>query len=71
MLVFISSVHAQIKVDSTRIAPVLSFNIYHGETVNADKKIDLDLLEKVFNDVHPDFVALQEVGFSVKLALIK
>ena len=68
LLVFISSIHAQIKVDSTRIVRVLSFNIYHGETVNADKKFDLDLLAKTINDVHPDLVALQEVDFKTNRA---
>lgn len=52
---------AQEKIDSSRIVRVLSFNIYHGETVGAEKKFDLDLLAKVINDVQPDLVALQEV----------
>lgn len=52
---------AQTRVDSSRIIRVLTFNIYHGETVNATKKFDLDLLAKVITDVNPDLVALQEV----------
>lgn len=63
-----SSICAQTVVDSTRIVRVLSFNIYHGETVGAEKKFDLDLLAKVINDVSPDFVALQEVDNKTKRA---
>ncbi len=59
---------AQTEVDSSRIVRVLTFNIYHGETPNAEKKFDLDLLAKVINDVHPDLVALQEVDFKTKRA---
>jgi len=62
-------VFAQTKVDSTRIVRVLSFNIYHGETVNAEKQFDLDLLAKVINDVNPDLVALQEVDFKTERAM--
>ena len=59
---------AQSKVDSSRIVRVLTFNIYHGETVNAEKKFDLDLLAKVITDVNPDLVALQEVDFKTNRA---
>jgi endonuclease/exonuclease/phosphatase family metal-dependent hydrolase len=62
-------VFAQTEVDSTRIVRVLSFNIYHGETVNAEKQFDLDLLAKVINDVNPDLVALQEVDFKTERAM--
>ncbi|OIQ39703.1 MAG: hypothetical protein BM563_03930 [Bacteroidetes bacterium MedPE-SWsnd-G1] len=55
-------------IDSTKIVRVLSYNIYHGETVGADKKFDLDLLAKVINDVQPDLVALQEVDNKTKRA---
>ncbi|MEM7379586.1 MAG: endonuclease/exonuclease/phosphatase family protein [Bacteroidota bacterium] len=65
----ISYMNAQTPVDSTRIVRVLSFNIYHGETVEAEKKFDLDLLASVINDEDPDFVALQEVDFKTKRAL--
>ncbi|UJH68388.1 endonuclease/exonuclease/phosphatase family protein [Allomuricauda sp. SCSIO 65647] len=61
--------NAQTKVDSTRIVRVLSFNIYHGETVGADKKFDLDLLASIINNEAPDLVALQEVDFKTKRAL--
>jgi len=59
---------AQSAVDSTRIVRVLTFNIYHGETVNAATDFDLDLLAKVISDVNPDLVALQEVDFKTKRA---
>ena len=62
------SAMAQTKVDSSRIVRVLSFNIYHGETVNAEKQFDLDLLAKTINDVNPDLVALQEVDFKTERA---
>lgn len=51
------------KIDSTKIIRVLTYNIYHGETVNAPTKFDLDLLARVINDTKPDVVALQEVDF--------
>ena len=59
---------AQSKVDSSKIVRVLTFNIYHGETVNAEKKFDLDLLAKVITDAEPDLVALQEVDFKTNRA---
>ncbi|MDT0553157.1 endonuclease/exonuclease/phosphatase family protein [Urechidicola vernalis] len=59
---------AQMVIDSTKIVRVLSYNIYHGETVGADEKFDLDLLAKVINDVQPDLVALQEVDNKTKRA---
>ena len=62
LTVFLSSfIFAQTEVDSTKIVRVLSFNIYHGETVGAEKRFDLDLLAGIISDVNPDFVALQEV----------
>lgn len=67
LLVF-SNTDAQSLVDSTRIVRVLTFNIYHGETVNAEKQFDLDLLAKVINDVNPDLVALQEVDYKTERA---
>ena len=59
----------QTKVDYTRIVRVLSYNIYHGETVDAEKQFDLDLLAKIINDTNPDLVALQEVDFKTKRVL--
>ncbi len=59
----------QERVDSTRIVRVLSYNIYHGETIDAEKQFDLDLLAKVISDTKPDLVALQEVDFKTKRVL--
>ena len=58
----------QTPVDSTRIVRILTFNIYHGETPDAEKKFDLDLLAQVIKDVNPDLVALQEVDFKTERA---
>jgi endonuclease/exonuclease/phosphatase family metal-dependent hydrolase len=69
MVFCVFQLKAQTKVDSTRIVRVLSFNIYHGETVGADKKFDLDLLAKMINDESPDLVALQEVDNKTERAL--
>jgi endonuclease/exonuclease/phosphatase family metal-dependent hydrolase len=71
ILTLIVLIHANFyaqKIDSTKIIRVLTYNIYHGETVNAEKKFDLDLLAKVINDVNPDLVALQEVDFKTERA---
>ena len=59
----------QTLADSTKIVRVLSYNIYHGETVNAEKQFDLDLLAKVIMDSKPDLVALQEVDFKTNRVL--
>ena len=61
-------ISAQATIDSSRIVRVLTFNIYHGETVNAEKRFDLDLLAKVITDLEPDLVALQEVDFKTNRA---
>ena len=52
---------AQVPVDSSRLVRVLTFNIYHGETMKGD--FDLDLIAEVIKSVNPDLVALQEVDF--------
>ena len=52
---------AQIPVDSSRIVRVLTYNIYHGETMKGD--FDLDRIANVIKSVRPDLVALQEVDF--------
>ncbi|WP_081997648.1 endonuclease/exonuclease/phosphatase family protein [Wocania ichthyoenteri] len=64
-----SLINAQTKIDSSRIIRVLTYNIYHGETVNAEKPFDLDLLAKTISDTKPDLVALQEVDFKTKRVL--
>ena len=56
----------QVAVDSSRIVRVLTFNIYHGETMKGD--FDLDLIAKVIRSVRPDLVALQEVDFNTNRA---
>lgn len=38
---------------------VLTFNVYHGETMKGD--FDLDLIAKVIDSCNPDLVALQEI----------
>jgi endonuclease/exonuclease/phosphatase family metal-dependent hydrolase len=53
-------------VDSSRVVRVLSFNIFHGETMKGD--FDLDLIASVINSVDPDLVALQEVDFYTRRA---
>lgn len=40
---------------------VLTFNIYHGETMNGD--YNLDLIADVIKSADPDFVLLQEVDY--------
>ncbi|WP_242157124.1 endonuclease/exonuclease/phosphatase family protein [Aestuariivivens sediminis] len=54
--------------EAAHVIRVLSYNIYHGETVAADKPFDLDLLAKVIADTEPDLVALQEVDFKTTRA---
>ena len=60
---------AQENVDSTRVVRILTYNIYHGETVNAKKQFDLDLLAKIISNTKPDLVALQEVDFKTNRVL--
>ena len=50
---------SQESVDESRIVRVLSFNIYHGETMRGD--FDLEQISRVIREVDPDLVALQEV----------
>lgn len=64
-----SLLYAQPKIDLSRVVRVLTYNIYHGETVNATKPFDLDLLAKIISDTKPDLVALQEVDFKTKRVL--
>ncbi len=54
-------ISAQNTIDSNRIIKVLTFNIYHGETMNHD--FDLDKIADVIINANPDLVALQEVDF--------
>jgi len=57
---------SQIKIDSSKIVRVLTFNIFHGATTKGD--FNLDLIAKVIKDANPDLVALQEVDFKTKRA---
>ena len=45
---------------------VMTYNIYHGETMKGD--FDLDRIARVIGDEDPDVVALQEVGFRTRRA---
>lgn len=45
---------------------MLTFNIYHGATMNGD--FDLDYIAGVIRDADPDLVALQEVDFLTRRA---
>jgi endonuclease/exonuclease/phosphatase family metal-dependent hydrolase len=49
-----------------KIIKIMTFNIYHGETMKGD--FNLDVIAKVINDTNPDFVALQEVDFKTNRA---
>ncbi|MEA3460816.1 MAG: endonuclease/exonuclease/phosphatase family protein [Bacteroidota bacterium] len=57
---------AQVPVDSSRLVRILTYNIYHGETLKGD--FDLDLIAGVIREAEPDLVALQEVDFRTKRA---
>lgn len=56
----------QESVDSSRIVRVLSFNIFHGETMKGD--FDLEQIAQVIRQAEPDLVALQEVDFFTRRA---
>ena len=47
--------------DSLKLLRVVTFNIYHGATMNGN--FDLDYIANVIRDADPDLVALQEVDF--------
>jgi endonuclease/exonuclease/phosphatase family metal-dependent hydrolase len=69
ILVFVLSVYvlnSQQPADSKQIIRVLSYNIYHGETLNHD--FDLERIADVIKSVSPDIVALQEVDFRTQRA---
>ena len=56
--VTIFDISAQIP-DSVHSLRILTFNVYHGETMKGD--FDLDLIARVINNCDPDLVALQEI----------
>lgn len=57
---------AQVEPDPERTVKVLSFNIYHGETMKGD--FNLDVIAQVIINADPDFVALQEVDYKTNRA---
>lgn len=52
--------------DNNRLVRVLTYNIFHGETMKGD--FDLDLIADVIIKAAPDLVALQEVDFRTRRA---
>ena len=56
----------QDRVDSKKVLKILTFNIFHGETMKGD--FDLDVIAKVIVETDPDLVALQEVDYKTKRA---
>ena len=63
LLISIEPIIAQ-DIDSTRIIRVLTYNIFHGETMNHD--FNIDLIANVIKSLNPDIVALQEVDYKTK-----
>ncbi len=68
LLILILSVNSrgQSPVDSSKIIRVLTYNIYHGETMRGD--FNLDTIAGVIKSLNPDLVALQEVDFKTERA---
>ncbi len=66
VLVFGPGTMGQSPVDSSKIIRVLTYNIYHGETMKGD--FNLDTIAGVIKSVNPDLVALQEVDFRTNRA---
>lgn len=64
--VFFMIGYSQTAIDSSRIVRVLSYNIFHGETMKGD--FDLDRIAQVIKSAEPDLVALQEVDFYTRRA---
>jgi len=54
------------EINTNPVLKILTFNIYHGETMNHD--FDLDKIAKVIIDSEADLVALQEVDFKTNRA---
>ena len=65
-LFVLNQLYGQEDVDSSKIVRILTYNIYHGETMKGD--FDLDLIANVIKSVDPDLVALQEVDFKTNRA---
>jgi len=66
ILIVSANARGQSLVDSSRIIRVLTYNIYHGETMRGD--FNLDTIAGVIKSVNPDLVALQEVDFKTNRA---
>ena len=67
-IILILSVNSQGQspLDSSKIIRVLTYNIYHGETMRGD--FNLDTIAGVIKSLNPDLVALQEVDFKTERA---
>ena len=59
-------ISGQTQTDSTRLIRVMTYNIYHGETMNKD--FNLNLISDIIKSADPDIVALQEVDFKTNRA---
>jgi len=68
LLILVNSqfILSQDVVDNSKVVKVLTFNIYHGETMNGD--FNLDTIARVIIDTDPDLVALQEVDYKTNRA---
>ncbi|MFT5328370.1 MAG: endonuclease/exonuclease/phosphatase family metal-dependent hydrolase [Planctomycetaceae bacterium] len=66
LLVILSVGVAQAESETIRLR-ILSYNIHHAEGV--DRKLDVERIARVINDVRPDVVALQEVDQGVSRTL--
>jgi endonuclease/exonuclease/phosphatase family metal-dependent hydrolase len=68
LLIFCSmrNLQGQSSEDSNPVISVLTYNIYHGETMLGN--FDLDIIAKVLKESGADLIALQEVDFKTKRA---
>lgn len=66
VLLCLLPLRAQNTSDPERVIRVLSYNIFHGETLNHD--FELELIADVIKSVSPDIVALQEVDYKTRRA---
>ena len=65
-LIFTSELICQISSDEGKRVRILTFNIFHGETMKGD--FDLDFIARVIQEADPDLVALQEVDLRTRRA---
>jgi endonuclease/exonuclease/phosphatase family metal-dependent hydrolase len=66
LILSVSFLEAQQSTDSKQVVRILSYNIFHGETLNHD--FDLERIAGIIRSVSPDIVALQEVDFKTRRA---